>query len=59
MCEPRRHPNPKMEPLGFKSLTVLAQHLREHAYAYTFDDGALVADLLAAANYLQAMAEHD
>lgn len=40
---------------GYKSLGALAHDLRVHANNYTFDDGALCADLRAAANYLEAL----
>lgn len=45
---------PERTPL--KSLLGLAKDLREHAYKYAFDDGALCRDLYQAANYLEAMA---
>lgn len=39
-----------------KNLTELVAALREHAYAYAFQDGHLVANLRQAANYLEAVA---
>lgn len=40
----------------YKPLTVLARDLRNHAQSHAFDDGQLVADLLAAANNLDVFA---
>ena len=42
-----------------KNLTELTKDLRTYAMAYIFEDGALVDDLLAAANYLEAIANRD
>ena len=44
------------EAAQFKNLAQLVAALREHAYAYTFHDGRLVANLRQAANYLEAVA---
>lgn len=44
------------EASALKNLTQLVMALRDHAYAYTFHDGRLVADLRQAANYLEAVA---
>jgi hypothetical protein len=46
-------------PIPLKSLTRLANDLREHAYRYALDNGQLCADLHQAANYLDAVANHD
>ena len=43
----------------FKSLSQLAHDLGVHAENYLLDDGKLVADLRAAANYLNAFAKRD
>jgi hypothetical protein len=40
----------------FKDLTTLVRDLRAHATNYALDNGALVRDLMAAANYLEAVA---
>jgi len=40
----------------YKPLTLLARDLRKHAQTHAFDDGPLVADLLAAANNLDVFA---
>ena len=40
----------------YKPLTLLARDLRKHAQTHAFDDGQLVADLLAAANNLDVFA---
>lgn len=40
----------------YKPLTLLARDLRTHAQNHAFDDGQLVADLLAAANNLDVFA---
>jgi hypothetical protein len=61
--EVTRRPNPKVQDQTpqvihyFKSLQHLAQDLRDHATKHAFDDGQLCADLKAAANYLEAMAQ--
>lgn len=47
------------EPIPLKSLTRLANDLREHAYRYALDNGQLCVDLHQAANYLQAIADGD
>lgn len=44
------------EPIPLKSLTRLANDLREHAYRYALDNGQLCQDLHQAANYLEAVA---
>jgi hypothetical protein len=60
--EVTRRPNPKVQDQTpevihyFKSLQHLAQDLRDHANKHAFNDGQLCADLKAAANYLEAMA---
>lgn len=46
-------------PIPLKSLTRLANDLREHAYRYALDNGQLCQDLHQAANYLEAVANHD
>jgi hypothetical protein len=61
--EVTRRPNPKVQDQTpevihyFKSLQHLAQDLRDHATTHAFNDGQLCADLKAAANYLEAMAQ--
>ena len=61
--EVTRRPNPKVQDQtpevihSFKSLKQLAQDLRDHATKHAFNDGQLCADLKAAANYLEAMAQ--
>lgn len=44
------------EASALKNLAQLVTALRDHAYAYAFQDGRLVADLRQAANYLEAVA---
>jgi len=63
--EVSRRPNPTNQDQAaevihsFKSLQQLALDLRDHAYRYALQDGQLIADLKAAANYLEAMAAND
>lgn len=56
MTTPNNHKPGWQIASQYKPLTVLARDLRRHAQTHAFDDGQLVADLLAAANNLDVFA---